>query len=538
MTDYKNKQSNTNNNNKPIQPILNKPNSNTLLPSISQTSSSIINSNDGIQSNISNISLNNNNNNNNTTNNHNINNRSISPTISQYSEEPLPKISSVSFTVPDQVEKSHRGSISAKPSSLQIDKLNIGGSNVVNQGPISPNSNISSSGGGGGGGGSITTNLNNNISSSIATGINNQGESGTIKTIKNLPTLDTFNLSSRQSSSSIQSPQPIRNPSITSTINSNGSSRQNSNSNIDYLQFSPQNPQHLNELRNKSISPTELITPTVEKKKKAIIQPPLTNVPFHEFFIKQDDQKIHILIGATGSIATIKVPLIIDKLYKIFGQSKVSIQLVVTKSAEIFLKGLKISTQVKIWRDDEEWFGGVKKFGDSVLHQELRKWADILLISPLSANTLAKISNGICDNLLTSIIRSWNPSNPILVAPAMNTFMYTHPVTKKHLNILKEDCPWIEVLKPVEKVLVCGDIGMGGMREWSDIVEILIKKIKSIKLPKNERELYDPDNIIEEDQEDEDEEDDEEDEDDDDDDDDDDDEEDEDEDEDVVEEEK
>ncbi|AAS52077.1 ADR156Cp [Eremothecium gossypii ATCC 10895] len=203
-------------------------------------------------------------------------------------------------------------------------------------------------------------------------------------------------------------------------------------------------------------------------------------VPFTKFFQKQDDEKIHILIGATGSVATLKVPLIIDKLFKIYTSDKVSIQLIVTQRAEHFLKGLKISKDVKLWRDEDEWFG-FKRLGDPVLHVELRKWADIFLVAPLSANTLAKVANGICDNLLTSVLRVWNPSTPVLVAPAMNTFMYTHPVTKKHLLMLQEDAPYVQILKPVEKVLVCGDIGMGGMREWIEIVEILVKSISKIR---------------------------------------------------------
>lgn len=68
-------------------------------------------------------------------------------------------------------------------------------------------------------------------------------------------------------------------------------------------------------------------------------------VPFTEFFQKQDDKKFHILLGATGSVATIKVPHIIDKLFKIYTREKVSIQLIVTKPAEHFLRGLKISTE-------------------------------------------------------------------------------------------------------------------------------------------------------------------------------------------------
>ncbi|CEP62182.1 phosphopantothenoylcysteine decarboxylase complex subunit CAB3 LALA0_S04e09692g [Lachancea lanzarotensis] len=231
---------------------------------------------------------------------------------------------------------------------------------------------------------------------------------------------------------------------------------------------------------------------------KALIEAHMgPQLPFTEFFQKQDDKKIHILIGATGSVATIKVPVIIDKLYKNYGTDKVSIQLVVTKPAEHFLRGLKISTDVKIWRDEDEWCG-FKRMGDPMLHTELRRWADICLLAPLSANTLAKLAYGICDNLLTSLLRCWTPCTPVLVAPAMNTFMYTHPLTKKHLMMLQEESPHITILKPVEKVLICGDIGMGGMRDWHDIVDILTRKLAEVRSDVNEGLAEDEDDEDEE----------------------------------------
>ncbi|CCD23692.1 phosphopantothenoylcysteine decarboxylase complex subunit CAB3 NDAI_0C00310 [Naumovozyma dairenensis CBS 421] len=218
----------------------------------------------------------------------------------------------------------------------------------------------------------------------------------------------------------------------------------------------------------------------VKNPKEIIGTPKGPQIPFYEFFQKQDDKKIHILMGTTGSVATIKVPLIIDKLFKIYTPERVSIQLIVTKPAEHFLKGLKISSHVKIWREEDVWYEYKLDGNEPILHHELRKWADILLIAPLSANTLAKIANGICNNLLTSVLRDWSPLTPVLVAPAMNTFMYINPMTKKHLTILQNECPYVTILKPMEKVLICGDIGMGGMREWTDIVEIMRKRINEL----------------------------------------------------------
>lgn len=295
---------------------------------------------------------------------------------------------------------------------------------------------------------------------------------------------------------------------------------------------------------------------STKKNQKTVVASPVgPPVPFQQYLTKEDDGKFHILLACTGSVATIKVPLIIDKLLLYYGQ-KVLIQLVVTKSAEHFLKGLKINSDVKIWRDEDEWANYIETtqtttastethpkkpknpYEKLILHNELRKWADIMLIAPLSANTLAKIANGICDNLLTSIIRSWGPSTgkaqgevavkPILVAPAMNTFMYTHPITARQLQEVSLAAFGLEVLKPVEKVLVCGDIGMGGMREWTDIVEIVRRKIAVMKAERvqeqideaneeDEDEEGDNDDDEEEDEEEDDEEDDDEEDDDDDD---------------------
>src|SRR5262245_20486764 len=70
---------------------------------------------------------------------------------------------------------------------------------------------------------------------------------------------------------------------------------------------------------------------------------------------------------------------------------------------------------------------------DPVLHIELRRWADLLVIAPLDANTLAKLAYGLSDNLLTCLYRAWDRRRPIVLAPAMNTFMWENPLTDRHL---------------------------------------------------------------------------------------------------------
>jgi len=59
----------------------------------------------------------------------------------------------------------------------------------------------------------------------------------------------------------------------------------------------------------------------------------------------------------------------------------------------------------------------------------------------------------------------------------MNTQMYTHPITAHHLSLIKTHLPYIELINPIEKILACGDVGMGGMAEWGDIVGRVVKKL-------------------------------------------------------------
>jgi phosphopantothenoylcysteine decarboxylase len=83
-------------------------------------------------------------------------------------------------------------------------------------------------------------------------------------------------------------------------------------------------------------------------------------------------------------------------------------------------------------------------------------------------------------------LRAWNPHIPILLAPAMNTQMYTHPITAHHLSQIKQHLPYIEIINPIEKVLACGDLGMGGMAEWGDVVGRVVRKLNLRIRPETE----------------------------------------------------
>lgn len=141
--------------------------------------------------------------------------------------------------------------------------------------------------------------------------------------------------------------------------------------------------------------------------------------------------KKRVLLGCTGSVATIKVPEICKQLT----DNNIDVRIVVTENSKHFLKTCELPTGTQILSDTVEWAAWQDR-GDPVLHIDLSKWADLFLIAPLDANTLGKLSSGICDNILTCVARAWDPTKPLLFCPAMNTMMWKHPVTAPQVNII------------------------------------------------------------------------------------------------------
>jgi len=183
------------------------------------------------------------------------------------------------------------------------------------------------------------------------------------------------------------------------------------------------------------------------------------------------DGGFHVLLLTTGSVASIKCPLIVQELLKTDG---VRVQVVATKSSLTFYdRHLVEQMGVSVWTDDDEW-SSWKKIGDPILHIELRRWADIVLVAPCSANMLSKIAHGLCDNLATSLMRALAPTTPTYIFPAMNTLMYEHPLTAQHLKVVHEI--GYNVVGPIGKNLACGDVGVGAMTEWKDIVALALSK--------------------------------------------------------------
>lgn len=175
--------------------------------------------------------------------------------------------------------------------------------------------------------------------------------------------------------------------------------------------------------------------------------------------------KFCVLVGVTGSVASLKLPTLVCQLLELPG---VDVRVVTTEHAKHFYDHTEVA--VKVYSDKDEWELW-KKRSDPVLHIELRRWADLLIIAPLDANTLGKIAGGICDNLLTSVVRAWDTSRPLIFCPAMNTAMWQHPITVRQVASLKE-FGYVEI-PCIAKKLVCGDEGKGAMAEVSTIIDVV-----------------------------------------------------------------
>ena len=181
---------------------------------------------------------------------------------------------------------------------------------------------------------------------------------------------------------------------------------------------------------------------------------------------------------ATGSVATVKVPALALALCKLAG-SAAQVKIVTSAPGRIMLS-LARSYDAAAWRDfqaagvevfvdEDEWTGYRDIRKDLVLHIKLRRWADLGVVAPCSANTLAKLANGMSDNLATCCLRAWDPAKPLIVAPAMNTVMWEHPATKLHLDTLQS---WgFHIIPPASKTLACNDVGRGALAAEGDILQ-------------------------------------------------------------------
>lgn len=173
-----------------------------------------------------------------------------------------------------------------------------------------------------------------------------------------------------------------------------------------------------------------------------------------------------ILLAVCGSIAAYKAAFFVRLLKKEAAEVKV----IMTENAKDFITPLTLATLSK-----NPVYSGYfeKNSGEWHNHVELGLWADLMIVAPLSANTLGKMANGICDNLLLAVYQSAKCS--VLVAPAMDLDMYKHPGIQSNLEKLTSYGN--EIIEAKEGELASGLFGQGRMAEPEELLEIVKKRV-------------------------------------------------------------
>ena len=167
-----------------------------------------------------------------------------------------------------------------------------------------------------------------------------------------------------------------------------------------------------------------------------------------------------ILLGITGSIAAYKIPLLVRLLKK----DGADVRVVMTPSAKDFVTPLTLST---LSGNSVLTYGFDEKTGKWDSHVELGLWADLFVVAPASANTMAKMAHGIADNYLLTVCLS--AKCPIMFAPAMDLDMYKHPATQQNIKTLIERGNIF--VSPSSGELASGLCGEGRMEEPQKIYE-------------------------------------------------------------------
>lgn len=169
----------------------------------------------------------------------------------------------------------------------------------------------------------------------------------------------------------------------------------------------------------------------------------------------------NIVIGITGGIAAYKMCDVISQLKK----RGYNIYVIMTESATRFVNPLTFQTlsqnlvYTDMWKEPKRW---------DVEHIELAKKADLFLVAPATANFIGKVASGISDDMLTTTVMA--TKSKVMVAPAMNTNMYTNPVVQQNMAYLREVLSY-SFIESESGVLACGDVGVGKLASVDTIVQ-------------------------------------------------------------------
>ena len=165
----------------------------------------------------------------------------------------------------------------------------------------------------------------------------------------------------------------------------------------------------------------------------------------------------------TGSIACYKACSVLSKLK----QNGHQVKTVMSEASQKFIGPATIEGLT-----GEAPITDMYASGQIMDHINLVRWADLIIVAPATANYINKISYGLGDDLLTTLFLAHDFKKPFLIAPAMNTMMYSHPTTQASIKKLKD--MGVEILETASGVLACGEVGYGRLLE----PDLILKEIE------------------------------------------------------------
>ena len=182
---------------------------------------------------------------------------------------------------------------------------------------------------------------------------------------------------------------------------------------------------------------------------------------------KSKELKVKVLILITGSIAAVRIPLLVSQLVK----SNYEIKCVISENAEKLIQPISLSilSRNACILDKDQW----SYHQPRPLHIDLCDWADVLVVAPLTATTLSKWVTGNADGLISSILIANN--KPVIIAPAMNSKMWLNQAVQRNYLYL-QDYPNVLVINPGEGILACDEIGVGKIPP-NDLIELALQFI-------------------------------------------------------------
>jgi phosphopantothenoylcysteine decarboxylase / phosphopantothenate---cysteine ligase len=185
---------------------------------------------------------------------------------------------------------------------------------------------------------------------------------------------------------------------------------------------------------------------------------------------------MRLLIAIGGGIAAYKVCTVISTLF----QQGIEVRVVLTTAAQQFITPLTVATLARqpAYTDADFW----QPVHQRPLHIELGEWADLILIAPLTANTLGKLANGLADNLVTNIVLA--SLCPVLLAPAMNTDMWEQVAVQRNWQLLQQDQRY-HWCAPGAGLLACDRVGQGRLSEPA----MIINHVRSLFITQGKRDL-------------------------------------------------